>query len=208
MAAETREARQLRYRAGMTALEPTAEWRLPLVQGYGCWEQLRSGWQIPQQLYSHRSGSGQGYAWDGRTVLLKLRQLFGEETDRSGRWWCRDSLPAALRSRPAPPSAIMKIPSVSFGRQNYPLSVTLDYRNHPLHQTAQIVQQKRFKLSRGNLGVAIDEGELANVIQQAPGNGRKFAGLWATPPGETTPRSLIAYANPDGRGSSNQSFSF
>ncbi len=229
---ETREARQLRYRAAMTALEPTAEWRLPL--GPGLW--LLGAANGHTAVYEALAGSldpkgssftvidltsGQGYAWDGRTnrAVEVAPTSFGEEgqTDPAtqGQLLLDPEANTAAENQAETSFVIEKKSSVSSEAKTTPLSITptteptsaSDGTNNVTEEVQPPVGTwpgaERFAL----IGIA-DEGELANVIQQAPENGRKLAGLAATLPGETTPRSLIAYANPDGRVQVTSLFSF
>lgn len=226
---ETREARQLRYRAVMTALEPTTEWRLPL--GPGLW--LLGAANGHTAVYEALAGalepktssftvidltSGQGYAWDGRTnrAVEVAPTSFGEESQTDpttqGQLFSDPESNTPVGNQAEASSLVEKNFPGSSEAKNASLNVILT--PEPTSDTDNVAEElqppvgtwpgaERFAL----IGIA-DEGELANVIQQAPENGRKLAGLAATLPGETTPRSLIAYANPDGRVQVTSLFSF
>lgn|GEM_PF-5042328 len=228
---ETREARQLRYRAAMTALESTTDWRLPL--GPGLWllgvanghtavyETLAGSLEPKSSSFTVIDlTSGQGYAWDGRTnrAVEVAPTSFGEENQTDsrvqGQLLLNPEANTAAMNRGEASSPAEKMSLVSSEAKTTPLNVASTSEPSASDGSGDVTEEaqptvgtwpgaERFVL----IGLT-DEGELANVIQQAPENGRKLAGLAATLPGETTPRSLIAYANPDGRVQVTSLFSF
>lgn len=228
---ETREARQARYRAAMTALEPLTEWRLPL--GPGLW--LLGAGRGHTAIYEALAGSlnpqgssftvidltaGQGYSWDGRTnrAVEVAPTSFDEDSlvdpSTQGRLSLDPGTAPVVENQPVSSAPIETSIVSSESKSGTPNVGSAPETPSVPDSTAE--PEEKTQPSVGNwpgaerfalIGIA-DEGELANVIQQAPEKGRKLAGLAATLPGETTPRSLIAYANPDGRVQVTSLFSF
>lgn len=227
---ETRDARQARYRAAMTALEPLTDWRLPL--GPGLW--LLGAARGHIAIYEALAGSldpqgssftvmdltaGQGYSWDGRSnraVEVAPTSFEGDSHIASatqGRLPLSPETNPVAEDQPEVSASNEKpvtfsepheaTPNVSVAAETSSISENTTEAAETQPSVGNWPGAERFAL----IGIA-DEGELANVIQQAPEKGRKLAGLAATLPGETTPRSLIAYANPDGRVQVTSLFSF
>lgn len=222
---ETRDERQTRYRAAITALEPLTDWRLPLGPGLWLLGAARGHIAIYEALAASLSpqGSsftvmdlttGQGYSWDGRSNRAVEVAPTSFEGDRNGDPMTQGRLPLhqtnPVGEDQLAASASLKIsesteaaPNAHAGAESPAASENTAEAAETQPSVGNWPGAERFAL----IGIA-DEGELALVIQQAPEKGRKLAGLAATLPGETTPRSLIAYANPDGRVQVTSLFSF